>query len=71
MVLSIANYFRRVLEYPVEWIEQQLAHKVRDMHGTAYNHTKHLESVVQCCRLGQIIVRILNLIQLNKLVLIF
>lgn len=32
-----------VLEYPVEIIEQQLAHRVRDMHGRAYNRTKHLE----------------------------
>lgn len=32
-----------VLDYPVEIIEQQLAHRVRDMHGRAYNRTKHLE----------------------------
>lgn len=32
-----------VLEYPVEIIEQQLAHRVRDMHGRAYNRTKHLD----------------------------
>ncbi|MEM5528101.1 integrase arm-type DNA-binding domain-containing protein [Gammaproteobacteria bacterium AS21] len=32
-----------VLEYPVEIIEQQLAHNVRDMHGRAYNRTKHLK----------------------------
>lgn len=30
------------LEFHVEWIEQQLAHAVRDMHGQAYNRTKHL-----------------------------
>src|SRR5690606_27644866 len=32
-----------VLGYPIEWIEQQLAHMVRDTHGRAYNRTKHLE----------------------------
>lgn len=32
-----------VLDYPVELIEQQLAHRVRDMHGRAYNRTKHLD----------------------------
>ena len=26
----------------VEWIEHQLAHKVRDSLGNAYNRTKHL-----------------------------
>ena len=31
-----------VLGYRVELIEQQLAHKVADMHGRAYNRTKHL-----------------------------
>jgi len=31
-----------VLEFPLEIIEQQLAHQVRDMHGRAYNRTKHL-----------------------------
>lgn len=31
-----------VLEYPIEIIEQQLAHQVKDMHGRAYNRTKHL-----------------------------
>lgn len=30
------------LDFRVEWIEQQLAHKVADMHGRAYNRTKHL-----------------------------
>lgn len=40
---SARTILEEVLEYPVEWIEQQLAHKVRDMHGTAYNRTKHLE----------------------------
>jgi integrase len=32
-----------VLEYPVEIIEQQLAHTVRDVNGRAYNRTKHLK----------------------------
>lgn len=31
-----------VLDYPIEIIEQQLAHQVKDMHGRAYNRTKHL-----------------------------
>jgi integrase len=32
-----------VLNYRIEWIEQQLAHAVKDVHGRAYNRTKHLE----------------------------
>lgn len=32
-----------VLGYRVEWIEQQLAHAVKDANGRAYNRTKHLE----------------------------
>jgi integrase len=32
-----------VLGYRIEWIEQQLAHAVKDVHGRAYNRTKHLE----------------------------
>lgn len=31
-----------VLNYRVEWIEQQLAHSVKDANGRAYNRTKHL-----------------------------
>ncbi len=31
-----------VLEYRVDWIEQQLAHAVKDANGRAYNRTKHL-----------------------------
>ena len=31
-----------VLEFPVEYIEQQLAHRVLDPLGNAYNRTKHL-----------------------------
>ena len=31
-----------VLGFRIELIEQQLAHKVSDMHGRAYNRTKHL-----------------------------
>lgn len=31
-----------VLGYRIEWIEQQLAHAVKDVHGRAYNRTKHL-----------------------------
>ncbi|HIQ33690.1 tyrosine-type recombinase/integrase [Acinetobacter venetianus] len=40
---SARTILEEILEYPVEWIEQQLAHQVRDMHGTAYNRTKHLD----------------------------
>jgi integrase len=32
-----------VLEYPVSIIEMQLAHKVKDVHGTAYNRTKFIK----------------------------
>ncbi len=32
-----------VLKFPIERIEQQLAHQVSDMHGRAYNRTKYLE----------------------------
>ena len=32
-----------VMGYRVEWIEQQLAHQVRDSNGRAYNRTKHLD----------------------------
>jgi integrase len=32
-----------VLEYRIEWIEQQLAHTVKDANGRAYNRTKHLK----------------------------
>lgn len=32
-----------VLEFPVDWIEHQLAHAVRDANGRAYNRTKHLK----------------------------
>lgn len=35
-----------VLKFPIERIEQQLAHQVRDMHGRAYNRTKYLEERV-------------------------
>ncbi|MBM0876680.1 integrase arm-type DNA-binding domain-containing protein [Acinetobacter pittii] len=32
-----------VLNYPIERIEMQLAHQVKDMHGRAYNRTKYLK----------------------------
>ena len=32
-----------VLGYRVDWVEHQLAHAVRDVHGRAYNRTAHLE----------------------------
>lgn len=32
-----------VLGYRIEWIEQQLAHAVKDVNGRAYNRTKHLQ----------------------------
>ena len=31
-----------ILDYKIEWIEQQLAHAVKDPNGRAYNRTKHL-----------------------------
>jgi len=31
-----------VLNFPVDWIEHQLAHSVKDANGRAYNRTKHL-----------------------------
>lgn len=40
---SARTILEEVLDYPIEIIEQQLAHKVKDMHGRAYNRTKHLE----------------------------
>ncbi len=36
-----------VLGFRVELIEQQLAHRVADMHGRAYNRTKHLPERTQ------------------------
>jgi integrase len=35
------------LQLRIEWIEHQLAHKVRDTLGNAYNRTKHLPERVQ------------------------
>ena len=35
------------LEFRVEWIEQQLAHAVKDHLGMAYNRTKHLKQRTQ------------------------
>jgi len=32
-----------ILGFPVDWIEHQLAHAVKDANGRAYNRTKHLE----------------------------
>lgn len=32
-----------ILAFPVDWVEHQLAHAVRDANGRAYNRTKHLE----------------------------
>jgi len=32
-----------VLHFSPDWIEHQLAHAVRDVHGRAYNRTSHLE----------------------------
>lgn len=36
-----------VLGYRVDWIEQQLAHTVKDVNGRAYNRTKHLEQRIE------------------------
>ncbi|WP_252179703.1 site-specific integrase [Endozoicomonas sp. 4G] len=35
------------LSYRIEWIEQQLAHEVKDVNGRAYNRTKHLKQRVE------------------------
>ena len=35
------------LNFRIEWIEQQLAHQVRDSLGRAYNRTKHLPQRVE------------------------
>ena len=40
---SARTILEEILEFPIELIEQQLAHQVKDMHGRAYNRTKHLE----------------------------
>lgn len=40
---SARTMLEEELEFPVEIIEMQLGHRVRDMHGRAYNRTKHLE----------------------------
>lgn len=39
---SARTMLDEVLQFPVEIIEMQLGHQVRDMHGRAYNRTKHL-----------------------------
>ncbi len=36
-----------VLEFNVDWIEQQLAHIVKDANGRAYNRTKHLKQRIE------------------------
>lgn len=40
---SARTMLDEVLQFPVEIIEMQLGHQVRDMHGRAYNRTKHLK----------------------------
>jgi integrase len=40
---SARTLLDEVLGFRVEWIEQQLAHAVRDANGRAYNRTKHLK----------------------------
>lgn len=40
---SARTLLEEQLEVPIEWIEQQLAHAVKDPLGRAYNRTKHLE----------------------------
>jgi len=39
---SARTLLDEVMGYRLEWIEQQLAHQVRDSLGRAYNRTKHL-----------------------------
>ena len=36
-----------VLDYRIEWIEQQQAHAVKDTNGRAYNRTKHLTQRIE------------------------
>ncbi len=36
-----------VLGFRVDWIEQQLAHTVKDVNGRAYNRTKHLDQRIE------------------------
>jgi integrase len=40
---SARTLLDEVLGFRVEWIEQQLAHAVKDANGRAYNRTKHLK----------------------------
>lgn len=40
---SARTLLAEVLEYPDNWIEQQLNHAVRDVHGRAYNRTSFLQ----------------------------
>ena len=40
---ATARTLDEVLNYRVEWIEQQLAHEVKDANGRSYNRTQHLE----------------------------
>ncbi len=40
---SARTMLDEVIQFPVEIIEMQLGHQVRDMHGRAYNRTKHLK----------------------------
>ncbi len=42
MADSARTLLDETLGYPAHIIEHQLAHAVRDPHGTAYNRTKHL-----------------------------
>lgn len=42
-IAIIRTLLDEVLEFPVNIIEQQLAHAVRDFYGRAYNRTKHLD----------------------------
>ena len=36
-----------ILNFPIDWIEHQLAHTVKDPNGRAYNRTKHLSQRLQ------------------------
>ncbi|MGY0579432.1 MAG: tyrosine-type recombinase/integrase [Paraglaciecola chathamensis] len=40
---SARTLLDEVLGFRIEWIEQQLAHAVKDANGRAYNRTKHLK----------------------------
>ena len=49
---SVGTILEDFLEFPIELIEQQLAHKIKDMHGRVYNRTKHVEKKKENAEMG-------------------